>query len=48
MAWDAPGLRDPELGRLPGHLILLLRNRIYIIVGATGSPVRSVAVVQGA
>jgi kynurenine formamidase len=73
MAWDAPGLRDPELGPLPGHLILLSRNGIYIIenlaleelaaagayrfdfictplkfVGATGSPVRPVAVVQGA
>ncbi len=72
MAWNAPGLRDPELGLLPGHLILLSRNGIYIIenlaleelgaakgyrfdfictplkfVGATGSPVRPVAVVQG-
>jgi kynurenine formamidase len=74
MAWDAPGLRDPELGcLLPGHLILLSRNGIYIIenlaleelaaaeayrfdfictplkfVGATGSPVRPVAVVRSA
>jgi kynurenine formamidase len=72
MAWDAPGLRDPELGPLPGHLILLARYGIYIIenlaleelaaaggyrfdfictplkfVGATGSPVRPVAVVPG-
>jgi kynurenine formamidase len=71
MAWDVPGLRDPELGCLnPGHLILLARYGIYIIenlaleelaaagvyrfdfvctplklVGATGSPVRPVAVV---
>ena len=73
MAWDVPGLRDPELGSLmPGHLILLARRGIYIIenlaleelaatrdysfdfictplkfVGATGSPVRPVAVVSG-
>ncbi len=72
MAWDVPGLRDPELGCLnPGHLILLARRGIYIIenlaleelaaalayrfdfvcaplkfVGATGSPVRPVAVVR--
>lgn len=71
MAWDVPGLKDPELGcLLPGHLILLVRRGIYIIenlnldeltaaghyrfdffcaplklVGATGSPVRPVAVV---
>ena len=73
MAWDVPGVRDPELGcTLPGHLILLARHGIYIIenlaleelaaagayrfdfvctplkfVGATGSPVRPVAVVRG-
>jgi kynurenine formamidase len=73
-AWDVPGLRDPELGCfLPGHLILLARNGIYIIenlaieelaaegvyrfdfictplklAGATGSPVRPVAVVRSA
>ena len=73
MAWDVPGVRDPELGcLLPGHLILLARRGIYIIenlaleeladtrsyrfdfvctplkfVGATGSPVRPVAVVSG-
>ncbi len=72
MAWDVPGLRDPELGCLnPGHLILLARYGIYIIenlvleelaaargysfefvctplklVGATGSPVRPVAVIR--
>ncbi len=70
MAWDVPGLVDPELGcTLPGHLILLVRRAIYIIenlktdelaaarayrftfvcaplklVGATGSPVRPLAV----
>ncbi|BBL79758.1 cyclase [Rubrobacter xylanophilus] len=70
MAWDVPGVKDPELGcTLPGHLILLARYGIYIIenlmleelaaagvhrfrfvctplklVGATGSPVRPVAV----
>ena len=73
MAWDVPGLKDPDLGcTLPGHLILLSRNGVYIIenlvleelaasghhrfdfvctplkfVGATGSPVRPVAVVSG-
>ncbi len=71
MAWDVPGLRDPELGcLLPGHLILLARRGVYIVenlaldglaadehhefefvclplklVGATGSPVRPVALV---
>jgi kynurenine formamidase len=74
MAWDVPGLRDPELSSLlPGHLILLSRCGIYIIenlaldelaaaeayrfdfictplkfVGATGSPVRPLAVVRNA
>jgi kynurenine formamidase len=73
MAWDAPGLKDPELGCLmAGHLILLARRGVYIIenlaldelaasgrhnfdlictplklVGATGSPVRPIAVVSG-
>jgi kynurenine formamidase len=73
MAWDVPGLKDPELGCLmPGHLILLARHGIYIIenlaldelaasgrytfelvctplklVGATGSPVRPLAIVSG-
>ncbi|HET7480275.1 MAG TPA: cyclase family protein [Rubrobacteraceae bacterium] len=73
MAWDAPGVKDPELGcLLPGHLILLVRHGIYIVenlvleelaaaghhrfefvcaplklVGATGSPVRPLAVVSG-
>jgi kynurenine formamidase len=73
MAWDAPGVKDPELGCLmPGHLILLARHGIYIIenlaldelaasghhtfelictplkiVGATGSPVRPLAILSG-
>jgi kynurenine formamidase len=73
MAWDVPGVKDPDLGcTLPGHLILLARCGIYIIenlvleelaaaraysfdfvctplkfVGATGSPVRPLAVVTG-
>ncbi len=73
MAWDVPGLKDPELGcYLPGHLILLARRGVYIIenlaleelaaaghhefrfvclplklTGATGSPVRPVALVSG-
>lgn len=71
MAWDLLGLRDPEDGMLPGHLILLARHGIYIIenlaleelaaaghnhftficiplkfVGATGSPVRPLALVS--
>ena len=73
MAWDVIGAEDPNLGvTLPGHLILLARNGIYIIenlqleelaaagqhrftffcaplkfVGATGSPVRPLAIVSG-
>jgi kynurenine formamidase len=31
LAWDLPGLRDPELGTLPGHLLLIVRAGIYII-----------------
>ncbi|HKH12570.1 MAG TPA: cyclase family protein [Rubrobacter sp.] len=32
MAWDVPGLRDPELGcMMPGHLILLARRGVHII-----------------
>jgi 4-oxalocrotonate tautomerase family enzyme len=72
MAWDVIGLEDPDLRvMLPGHLILLARNGIYIIenlqleelataghhrfcffctplkfVGATGSPVRPLAIVS--
>jgi kynurenine formamidase len=72
MAWDVIGLPDPELGMLPGHLLLLARHGIYIIenldlealaaaayrfsfictplkfVGATGSPVRPIALVAAA
>jgi kynurenine formamidase len=72
MACDVIGAKDPDLGViLPGHLILLARNGIYIVenlqlevlaagqhrfsffctplkfVGATGSPVRSLASVSG-
>ncbi len=73
MAWDVPGLKDPELGcMLPGHLILLARYGIYIVenlkldelaaadhyrfrfvcaplkfVGATGSPVSPLAIIDG-
>ena len=71
MAWDAIGVRDPEVGLLPGHLELLARRGIYIVEnlnldelsqeriyefvfvclplkfkGATGSPVRPVAIVS--
>lgn len=70
MAWDVIGLVDPELGALPGHLLLLARSGIFIVenlwleelaaatayrfsfvctplkfVGATGSPVRPIALV---
>jgi kynurenine formamidase len=31
VAWDVPGAVDPELGSLPGHVILLVRAGIYII-----------------
>jgi len=73
MAWDVIGAEDPELDvMLPGHLILLARNGVYIIenlqleelaaagqyrffffctplkfVGATGSPVRPLAIASG-
>jgi kynurenine formamidase len=73
MAWDEPGVVDPELKvTLPGHVILLVRNGIYILEnlfleelardkcyeftficlplkmrGATGSPVRPIAIVSG-
>ena len=72
VAWDVPGVVDPELNvALPGHLILLVRHGIYILEnlfledlareqqneflfvclplkmrGATGSPVRPVAIVS--
>lgn len=73
MAWDEMGLVDPDLKvTLPGHVILLVRNGIYIlenlyleelardrryeftficlplkIRGATGSPIRPIAIVTG-
>ena len=73
MAWDEPGVVDPDLKvTLPGHVILLVRHGIHIIEnlfleelaqdrcyeftfvclplkmrGATGSPVRPVAIVSG-
>ena len=31
MAWDVPGAEDPELGSLPGHLLLLVRAGVYIL-----------------
>jgi kynurenine formamidase len=31
LAWDAPGARDPELGTLPGHTLLIVRAGIHII-----------------
>jgi kynurenine formamidase len=33
MAWDVPGEADPELGTLPGHLLLLVRAGVYIVEG---------------
>lgn len=73
MAWDEVGVVDPDLKvTLPGHVILLVRNGVYILEnlfleelagdqcyeftficlplkmrGATGSPVRPVAIVAG-
>jgi len=72
IAWDVPGLEDPELGTLPGHTLLIVRAGIHILEnlrlealaadgvrefafvclplklrGATGSPVRPVALVEG-
>jgi kynurenine formamidase len=31
LAWDVPGTRDPELGTLPGHLVLIVRAGIHIL-----------------
>ena len=31
LAWDPPGLDDPELGTLPGHSLLIVRAGILII-----------------
>jgi len=73
MTWDEVGVVDPDLKvTLPGHLILLVRNGIYILEnlfledlardqryeftficlplklrGATGSPVRPIAIAPG-
>ena len=33
VAWDVPGEADPELGTLPGHVLLLVRAGIYIVEG---------------
>lgn len=34
VAWDLPGHVDPDLGSLPGHVVLIVRNGIYIIENA--------------
>jgi kynurenine formamidase len=31
LAWDVPGVRDPELGTLPGHALLIVRAGVLII-----------------
>ncbi len=31
VAWDMPEYEDPDLGSLPGHTLLIVRNGIYII-----------------
>jgi kynurenine formamidase len=31
LAWDVPGVRDPELGTLPGHTLLIVRAGVHII-----------------
>jgi kynurenine formamidase len=31
LAWDVPGVRDPELGTLPGHLVLIVRAGVLIM-----------------
>jgi kynurenine formamidase len=31
LAWDVPGIDDPELGTLPGHTVLIARAGILII-----------------
>ena len=31
LAWDVPGARDPELGTLPGHALLIVRAGVPII-----------------
>ena len=31
LAWDRPDARDPELGSVPGHVVLIVRAGIYIV-----------------
>jgi kynurenine formamidase len=31
LAWDVPGLEEPGIGTLPGHVLLLVRAGVYII-----------------
>jgi kynurenine formamidase len=31
LAWDVPDVRDPELGTLPGHTLLIVRAGIHIV-----------------
>jgi kynurenine formamidase len=31
LAWDVPGVRDPELGTLPGHTLLIVRAGVLIL-----------------
>jgi kynurenine formamidase len=31
LAWDVPGVAEPGLGTLPGHLLLLVRAGVYIL-----------------
>lgn len=31
LAWDTPGRNDPELGSVPGHVVLIVRAGIYIL-----------------
>lgn len=31
LAWDVPGARDPELGTLPGHVVLIVRAGVHIL-----------------
>jgi kynurenine formamidase len=31
LAWDVPGVHDPELGTLPGHTLLIVRAGVHIV-----------------
>jgi kynurenine formamidase len=31
LAWDVPGLEEPGIGTLPGHVLLLVRAGVYIL-----------------